>query len=345
MLALLSLAVALAAGSALAQATSYTVPAGLDGTEGNKVFSHWAGSTGRVLQVVDMSNTTARSIGQLAFRRDKAPTSSGTKGALDVVVTMGQCDWALVDTVFKHNLQTNVVEVLNAKSVNIPDWTTAPTTPPAAFDFTLKFAKTWVYGGKTALVWTVSYAGSTAGTHQMDWSHGSYVSNTGTSLGKGCGIWTDTLEFWNTGRADPRVGFHLQVAGRSGPKGMPVFLMLDLKDGNLAVPGLCARVHALPAFIFYLGSNDANGHLSHRYLTLPWVSASQGIMVYTQLLAPDASQTGIKLAVSGGQRVIVPINNATDCHPTCHLWATGSTATAAIFDLVLFGGAPIAELR
>ncbi|MEZ5987809.1 MAG: hypothetical protein R3F30_01520 [Planctomycetota bacterium] len=344
MRARLSLALAVLAAPALAQTTSYTVPYGLDSIEGNQVFYHWAG--GRVMQVADMSNPKPRAINQLSFRRNNAAYSSATKGTLDVVVTMAQCDWSLLDTVFKGNWQTNVVEVLNAKSVNIPDWTTAPTTPPAAFDFTLKFAKTWVYRGQTALVWTVDYANSTAGTHTMDRDYGAYVYNAGTSLGSGCGNWVDYMRFWNTGPSSPVTGFHMQVAGTSGPANMPVFMMLDGTDSNLSVPGLCAKLHALPTFIFYLGLNDASGNLSHRYVTLPWVGPIQGGTIYTQLLAPDASQTGIKLAVSGGQKVLIPTNSATaNSHPTMYAWASGSGATTATSNYIFFGGAPVAELK
>ncbi|MEZ5987811.1 MAG: hypothetical protein R3F30_01530 [Planctomycetota bacterium] len=340
---ILPIALCLLAGPALAQATSYTVPYGLDSTPGNNAFSHWSG--GRVLQVVDMSNRTPRALNQIAFRRYQSTSTGATSGALDVIVTMAQCDWAVVDTVFKNNWQTNVVEVLNAKSVSIPDWTVAPNPAPAPFDMVFKFSKTWVYRGNSALVWTVDYSNSTANGRSMDRDYGTWNYVGGTSLGTGCGSYGDYLQFWNLGSASPISGFHLQVAGTNGPATAPTFLLLDGSDSNLTVPGLCAKLHALPTFIFYLGASDASGTLSHRYLTLPFLAGAQNATIYTQLLAVDTTQTGLPFAVSGGQKVTIPSNTSTYGHPSCYLWAPGGGATVATGNFVFFSGAPIAELK
>ncbi|MEZ5987810.1 MAG: hypothetical protein R3F30_01525 [Planctomycetota bacterium] len=338
----LPLALSLLAAPALAQATSYTVPYGLDTAEGNAVSYHWAGD--RVLQVVDMTNPRLRVLQQIAFRRDDQAQTPATAGAMDVVVTMAQCEWSRISTAFKDNWQTNAVQVLNAKNVSVPDWRVRAKSP-APFDFVLKFANPWLYRGQTALVWTIAYANSTAGVHRMDRDCGTYLFNVGQPLSRSCGSWYDYVRFWNTGNYAPFTGFHLEVGVSSDRPNTPVFVMLDTSDRQLKVPGLCTDLHTLPTFLFYLGTTDGKGNLPDVYLSFPWVWGVEGGDVFTQTLAPDATMTGIKLGLSGGRRTTIPVNPSGYGHQTCYLWAEGSDTATAIGRYVFYGGAPVAELR
>ncbi|MEZ5987813.1 MAG: hypothetical protein R3F30_01540 [Planctomycetota bacterium] len=343
-------ALALLLAQAPAQVTSYTSPTGLDGTEGNNYFYHWGSTTGRVLQVVDWSNLQPRAINQMAFRRDTTVASNTTSvsGTLDLVVVVAQCDYRNVDSVYAGNHTSNPRTAYSGK-INFPDWRTKPLIAPANFDFVIKFNTTWTYLGRAlantqALVWTADYKNATNGYGYMDRDYSGYSTATGTPLGSGCGGFADYLQFLNSGDYDPLSGMHLRVRGTNAPPNAPIFLMFDGTDSNLTVPGLCARLRALPTFVFYMGPADGTGLMSDRYLTLPYIKALESGTLYTQLLTVDTTQAGLPFAVTGGQKVTVPSQaKPTNAHAACYHWSSGSGGTVS--PGIFFSGAPIAEFR
>lgn len=328
----------------LAAQTSFTSPKGLDNKEGNTLFFHWAGA--RVMQVVDNTNLTPRPIFQLSFRQDNSASTKGSKGTMDLVLTMSQTPFQLIDENFAANFRSNTAVVFKGKA-NIPNWTKAPTKAPAPFTFAIKFTKPWVYKGKTALVWHVDYKNATAGTHTMDRDYTIIhpASTTGTQLGKGCGNYTGYLRLLNTGNYDPVTGMHVEVGATLGPKKALTWLFIDGKDSNLTVPGLCTKLHALPTLVIPVGSTDATGTLTHKYLTFPYVSAIQNASLVTQLFSIDTSQKGLPFALTGGRKATMPASSGTYGHAASYAWASGSGTANAISHLVFFGGAPVTQLK
>ncbi len=341
------LAAAVLAAPAVAQAVR-TVPVGFEKKWGGVPFYHWASAAGRTMQVVDNSNTTPfAAIKQLSFRRHNA-TSSGTPGTADVEVTMSQANWGMLDTRFAEQEKArNAKVVCKMKQINLPDWTAMP--KDMSFDFPIKFDAPWVYLGRglpgtEALVWTVRYKNSTAGTHVLDRAFGAYKYTAGTVIGSGCSGYSHYLRFWNTGPHSANDGMHMEVAGASGPKSSPTLMFFDLKDAQMTVPGLCSTLHALPVVVFPVGGTDAMGVLSHRYLQLPYIQGIEGWTIFTQLLSLDTTQTGLPFSVSNANTLTIPVNASVKGDSACYAWAQGVGATTAIGNFWFFSGAPVTEL-
>lgn len=326
----------------LAAQTSYTSPKGMDNTQGNNVFYHWAGA--RVMQVVDNTNLTPRPLFQLSFRQATGAYSSATPGTMDLVLTMAQTPWGMVDEMFADNYTSNKLVVFSGK-INIPDWTQAPTATPSPFNFTIKFTKPWVYKGVTALVWHVDYKNSTAGTHKMDRAFGTYGYNLGTGLGTGCGGYTGYLRLWNTGNYHPSSGMHFQIGATGGPKSAPSWLLIDSKDSALAIKGLCTKLHALPTIILPVGNTDATGLLSHKYLNFPYIPAIQNGKFVTQIMSLDTTQSGLPFSLTDGRQATMPSNSSTNGYAACYSWESGSGATHSNGHYIFFGGCPVTEIK
>lgn len=325
-----------------------TVPAGFENVRGNQAFFHWA-SPGRVLQVIDVSNTTpAAGIQQIAFRRHASALSLAVRGTAEVELTMSHSEWSTISTEFARNQRAGTQVVHKKKTIVVPDWTARPTN--TAFDFVLKFDAPWSYRGNAApatpaLVWTLRYSNSTAGLHHMDRQGGITLYDAGRAIGSGCSGFTHSMRVANTGGYHTASGFHLDIAATQAPRSSPVFLFLDGRDSDLQVAGLCSRLHVIPTILMLLGASDPNGVLAHRYLTIGHVPSVEGATIYSQLVAVDMGRTPWPFSVSEARVFTVPRNISRVGSPTCTLWADGAAATHAIGNAVTFAGAPIAELR
>jgi len=263
---------------------------------------------------------------------------------MDLVLTMAQTPWGVVDEMYAENHKTNKVVAFSGK-INIPDWTKAPASTPSPFNFTIKFTKPWVYKGGTALVWHVDYKNSTAGTHKMDRAFGSYAYKLGTALGTGCNGYTGYLRLWNTGNYHPTSGMHFEIGATGGPASALSWLLIDSKDSALSIKGLCTKLHALPTILLPVGSTDATGILSHKYLNFPWISAIQSGTFVTQIMSIDTKQSGLPFRLTDGTTAVMPVNAATNGYAACYSWASGSGATNSPSHFIFFGGCPVTEIK
>jgi hypothetical protein len=340
------LAVLILAATLSAQ-TSTTSPKGLDKLEGNSHILFWGPKN--ILQVIDDTNRKARTIQSLAFRQDSVAkwVGSGKKGSADVVVTMSQTAFHFIDLKYTANMRSNTSVVFKGKVV-LPDWTKLPWRYPAPFDLVIKWTKPWVYDGKSALVWQVEVGKSTSsGRHAMDADYtGAQVPyGLGKKLGTGCGGYVGYLLLRNSGNYSPVTGMHFELwSSTGGPPNSPTWLLIDGKDSNLSIPGLCARLHALPTIIAPMGNTDAKGALTTKYLNLPYLSSIQGASFVTQLLTLAPAQPGLPFGITNGQQAKMPANPGTYGHATVslHGWTPKSTSLSMG---IVYGGAPIALLK
>lgn len=335
---LLSLAVL--AAPVVAQST--TIPAGFDSTPGGNSFFHWGSTAGRTMQVADRSNPRPRPISELSFRRLPNATSFPA-GTIDAEVIMSQNPMSFLDIHFDSNERSNRRSVLKG-TVNTPDWSVA--VPNPTFDFTFKFAATWVYTGQDALMWTIRYSNSTHSGGSMDRAFGAIrITTTATSLGAGCGSLTDSMAVQNSGNYAAEVGMHLLVGATGAPANAPAWILIDSQPANLTIPGLCATLQALPNIMLPYGAADATGTLTKKYLTFPYIGSLVSGTVVSQLLFFDPSQTGLPFALSGGQTGTMPASSNTVGTATAYAWNSGATATVATGDFWFFTGAPVANAK
>jgi len=333
--------------AALSAQTSTTSPKGLEKFEGNTQFLFWRPKS--ILQVVDDTNRKARNIQSLAFRQDFSNSwvGAGKKGSAEVVVTMSQTPFAQIDLEYSANLRTNTSVVFKGK-VLLPDWTGWPWRAPAPFDLVIKWSRPWAYDGRSALVWQIEVGKSTsAAGHMMDGDNtGAKVPyGVGKKLGTGCGRYVEYLYLRNSGRYSPVTGMHLEFwSSTGGPPNSPTWLLIDGKDSNLSIPGLCARLHALPTLMLPVGKTTSLGALTMKHLNFPYQSTLQGATFVTQLLTLAPAQPGLPFGLTDGQQARMPSNAGTYGHAavSLHDWSPkSSTLSMAVF----YGGAPVALLQ
>lgn len=342
-----TLLAALMLAASLSAQTSTTSPKGLEKIEGNSKYLFWRPKD--IIQVIDNTNRKRRLIRSLAFRQDFSNSwvGAGKKGSADLVVTMSQTRFDLIDLEYAANLRSNTSVVFKGKIV-LPDWTGWPWGSPAPFDLVIKWNKPWPYTGNAALVWQIEVGNSVSlRGHMMDGDNtGTKVPyGVGKPLGTGCGRYAGFLYLRNSGRYSPVTGMHMEVwSSMGGPPLSPTWLLIDGKDANLAVPGLCARLHALPTLMLPVGRTDRLGALATKHLNFPYQSTLQGANFVTQLLTLAPAQPGLPFGITNGQQARMPSNAGTYGHAavSLHNWTPkSSTLSMAVF----YGGAPVALLQ
>ena len=94
-----------------------------------------------------------------------------------------------------------------------------------------------------------------------------------------------------------------------GPSSAPVVLALGLADPNLTLPGFCTAIRTDAIAQVPLGTTNTTGSLSGAVISAPWNDAFPGVVLFTQVLAPDASQTGVPVALSDGRQSPLPLTS------------------------------------
>lgn len=343
-----SLLFAALTSAAVAQVTT---PVGYGATEGNAVFFNFAPA--RRLQCLDGTQAnTAAVFTRFSLRRDGGSATNTQYGArtVDLQVVLGPANLAQVSADFNANLVGSTV-VYALRSTNMPDWTNAPISQPAPFDFNLTLDAPFVHVGGP-LLWELEHLNSTVSTQTvLDRQYNAYASLVGTDIVGSVGCtptggsapFTHTTTMRNGGAAAGSAGMYLQVSATNAPTTAPVLLSIDAVDSAISLPFLCATLHAQPTVLIPVGVSGATGTLPSLAIGFPHNPRFVGASLVTQLVSVDAGQAPplLPIVLSNGRTSSMPGDPTALCSPACYAFAT-SPATTGTFN---FGGSLVAELQ
>lgn len=310
-------------------------PRGSEFFEGNSasdiMLGNWAPQT-RTQQIdASLVGTAVPLVRYLGWRRNGAGNTGAPK-ATDLTILMGHADFATVTNTFATNYKTAAQTVFTKKTVNLPDWNTATTSVPAPCDLVVPLDVPFVYNNVDALVWEVLNENNPMGIYTQDWvssmthTYGDYA----VDLGGGCTTPNGAMSHRAALRANASV-LELGYDVAKAPSTTPLTMLIGASDPSVQLPGLCGTIHAMPDATLALGSSGANGELALAFpISTPWNPALAGAVLYTQVLAQDASQSGLPFALSNGLRIAVPTTNAIGTTPinVKRIYHTSSVTTA-----------------
>ncbi|MBI5849658.1 MAG: hypothetical protein HZB39_01245 [Planctomycetes bacterium] len=286
----------------------YVQPAGYETVEGNSSsgipFSY---ASARVQQSdSNRIGVVMPAISMLRFRRDRNAGASGVARTLNVGVTMGKNDIATFSSSFGNNWLGAPTTVYTIRSTNLPDITLPPPAFPAPFTVPIVFDVPYYYDGVDSLMWEIQLGSAVTGTYSLDWVSAATTTNgaTTTALGTGCTTQNGAMSLTTTFTATA-TALNLTWSTASGPSSVPLTVLLGLSDPNLAIPGFCANIRSDAIISVPLGDTGPTGSLAQT-MSFPWSPAFAGWDMFTQTLAPDASQAAFPLALSNGRRSPMP---------------------------------------
>ena len=307
----LVLTVTLLAASLASQSGNFVSPDGLATREGNSY--HWAPFSypaGRFQQV----DPSARRFGpatlkSIAFRRD-AVQAGGASRTIEMDVYLGNGNATTYSNSFGSNFSSPPVAVFAKKQVSLPDWTTPPVTPPATFDFVLTLDQAWPYAGTNDLVWDLSVYSSSKPAYDLwpvDRAFTTYTYGVTTVNGTGRTTQHGLFRLNGDARATQttiQLGFTMTGA----PPSALASLAIGTTDVNTPLPGLCANLRPIVLVTVPLGTCSASGVLPPAALKSKFDPTLFGIVLITQGLALDATQTGFPVAVTNGMSILTPLS-------------------------------------
>lgn len=338
-----------------AQTLTFTTPTGYDTADSNhQAFFHWNNQPRR-MQVVDNTNKGAPkpNLKSVAFRR--AYNGGGTTSiqrTFDVTFQMGDAVWGTTTVHMGQTYKGQPTIVYAKKQLTVPDWTQAPTTPPAAWDLIIPFDAPYHYIGVDALVWDLFLEnGSGSGSMDRQYVSASTRTYSVTYGSPGCvaGDWVSrspqpqmlaSMSADNAGTG----GIGLQASTTWAPIGSFPLFMFDNQPQNIQVPNLCSSIFALPIQTLTGGpATTTSGYVSLPELRVPYDVKLEGATLFLQTVALDPLQPPptIPLVVSTGVQVTVPVAPppGVEC---LYQWQTPIGAPATF---TFFGGAPLAQFR
>jgi hypothetical protein len=262
------------------------------------------------LQQIDATIGRAASFQSLALRRDRdggGPLSG--QGVTAATLQVGHGTWGTPRNDWQNWLGQPTF-VFAARTVGLPDWRAAPPSAPAAFDFVVPFQAPWSYNGNDAFVFELQLYGGSQWVANADRHF--IVEGLGwpaAPFGTGCQASGQSARYSSrvmTQNHPQFGGIRFDVTGGAAPPRAPAIVLFDAADRNLAVAGLCARLHVLPVVQLLVGVADQGGFLPRLFVPVgnaPWLV---GQTLYAQLASPDGNQPGIPLALSNGAAATVP---------------------------------------
>lgn len=287
----------------------YVQPAGYEAVEGNSSSGIPFSYVSSRVQQSDSNRIgiVMPAISMLTFRRDRSAGATGIARTIDVTVLIGKNDINTFSTNFATNWLSAPTTVYTRKPTNLPDITMAPPAPPAPFAIPIVFDSSYFYDGVDSLMWEIQVDAGTTGTYSMDWVSAATTTNgaTSTALGTGCTTPNGAMSLTTTFSATA-TNLSLSFATLRAPSTTPLTVLLGLSDPNLAIPGFCANVRTDAIASAPLGTSSATGGLTLA-LTFPWSPSFSGWSMYSQIIAPDASQAGFPLAFSNGRQSPMPL--------------------------------------
>ena len=327
---------------------AHTAPAGfLNTTTGGSTGQPFSAQVSTRTQVCHPSliGTPIPGIIALNWRRD-ITSFRGTNVARTVVLdmAMGHGDIGAFDEVFAANFTVNRAQVVTGRSVNLPDtlFLQGNQVNPEPWSSRVPLDQPFSYDGVNALVLELAVRSTTspnngyyvdagtfgAGGQMLNLRYGSTNDTGCTATGRSGPMFLSTTAYSHVQGRMMRVGASIARA----PASMPVVLYVAATDANLTIPGLCARLHALPQIELPLGGADAAGAIAEQFFRFGYVPSLLTSSLAVQAVALDAGQAGLPVVVS---------NDQTLRWPTAPTTAPGQAYTQAA-DLVSPHGTPVA---
>lgn len=249
-------------------------------------------------------------ISGMAFRRDRAAGASSTARTVDITVLMGKTDITTFSSTFANNWLGTPVTVYTTKPTNLPDLTVAPPAPPAPFNVSIVFDTPFTYDGVDSLLWELQVDNGVTGTYSLDWVSAATTTagGTTTALGSGCTTPNGAMSL-TTSFSATLTTLNLSFSTLRAPSSAPLTLLFGLNDPNLSIPSLCHALRSDALLQLPLGTSGATGSLSGIVFPLPYNQSWAGVNLFTQVLAPDASQAALPLALSNGRQSPLPLTS------------------------------------
>lgn len=333
------LAAILLSGAAAAQ--GFTSPAGYTTTEGSSNHDYI------LFRYNDLrwQQLDATSVGQAPFliqrmswRRDGTVGTDATwiPRTIDIgAVLSNSVTPGAISEGYDANYSGTPTNVFVSRPVNLPDWT-LNLGSPAPFNLNLPLDVPWLYTATEPFLWELNVTNNTSlsdyGNDFQSITGSTSTSTSGTSIGTGCIATGQTTAMALAGTVKNQVTrFRIAYTVTRAPASTPVFMNVDFVNSNLAVPGLCTNLIALPTIGFGIGNSDAAGAVPEFALeNVPYNPAVVGATIFSQALAPDFGQAVLPFALSNGRSHTFPSPPATSAQVTrVYGYRTSPTAMRA----------------
>lgn len=353
-LLLLGLDLAPAAAAQIVQ----TAPAGfLNTTSGGSVGQPFSAQASTRAQFCHPSliGTAIPAIVALNLRRDTT-SFRGTNVARTVVldVALGHGSIGTFDETFAANFSVNRTQVAANRSVNLPDTTFLQGNQqnPEPWTSRVPLDQAFSYDGVNALIIEVAVRSTTSPNNGYYVDAGTATSG-GQMLNLRNGV-TNETGCIATGRFGPMflsttayshvqgTMMRLGATIARAPATVPVVLYVSAVDANLTIPGLCARLHALPQIEIPLGVATANGDVTQQFFRFGFVSSLLAAPLFVQAVAFDAGQAGLPVVVSNDQALTWP---AAPSVAPGQAWTQAADLVSPYGTSVSIGGTPIIGLE
>ena len=255
--------------------------------------------------------TQPLSIKSLAFRRAAITTTdpSGVARTVDAELFCGEGDMATAGTAFAGNYQGTPANVVQRKSLSLPDWTLYAGSP-APFDFVVPFDQPFTYTASSDFVWeVVVWSNTVSGSYLADACSGvpTLPGQVGYT-GLGCQVAGHALRMVLTASLES-IGssslVSLQATCANAPLSANAALLLGVSDPALSDPIVCASLHS-DGLVSINGMTDALGAIAFGPLQAPHTPQLVGQVLYSQVIAADPAQPGVPFALSNGAWTQVP---------------------------------------
>jgi len=307
--------------SGLSAQTYNTFPKGHLTTEGTSSHNYMLFAKKEMRwQSIDRSQVGSKPIvfNTVAWRRDgaAAATAAWTKRTLTgFQLILSNADYNVTQKAdLSKNYKGTPTVAIASKTINLPDISAKPATSPAPWTNVLKLDRAYIYLAKDALLWEVRYTANTGmgSDYSFDFMSSTggsgYSSNSGLVIGTSCttsGLATPvtfSTTFYNHGTK-----FRIYRSVSNMPANSPVFVLLDAKNQNLTVPGLCTKLYAAPTILLTGGPvTSATGGSTHYFDNIPHVSGLATNKLYFQAFCVDLKQKGLPFSMSYGREITIP---------------------------------------
>jgi hypothetical protein len=244
---------------------------------------------------------------EIAFRRRAGGlnTFAGRTATLELLVGEGPFDSFAGS--FAANYAAAPVVAIGKKEISLPELVATPGLQP--FVAKLPLDAPWTYSGRDALLWEtkVSKVVRTTVDYALDFVAGAHGRRDGIPYGTGCNAGA-TSAAAQLNDDDGTLRLLLQLA--KAPAASSGILLLGTSDPDLAIPGLCTRLHSDGALVLSLPPTDGSGNLSWRPVVRIANSAGYaGLELRLQAFFVDPQQSPLPLSGTNGLQVAVPPPN------------------------------------
>ncbi len=226
----------------------------------------------------------------MEFRRDGTIRSNIGPRTLTATIRIGSGSGTAFTTTYGNNWVGTPTTVVNAQTFNLPALP-RPTAPPAPFLIKFPFSSVAAHSGQNELLWEMVVTANGNQSYICDAHSTGSARGRFRSLGLGCTTsGSSRFTLAHSFRASTAVTELLYGASRA-PANLPVIALIGAVNPDLQLPGVCAKLYALPLATIALGTSTASGSVANQWFGMgPWNPAWSGGKLYSQAFAPDPTQ-------------------------------------------------------